>query len=327
MFALSGKFLRNLGCLTMVAMICASVRTAVAQSAASEKSPAPSPSARSGARGMPPSTLGNPPAERGGVRGTLPPEGKPDIRFLFENQLKIFTLRNSGVEPVVKMLAQLVNPDEIKIAAETSTNQIVASGSQESLAYLEAILMQIDDEYGIKMRDAIAIKRINIIWLAAGAPDANSSAPADDMKGVIEELGRLGMKNVRQIAQVEVRNQSNGSFKTTCMPLLESSPVFFDASGKISNQQILERENGQEKLFKFVNLKIRLSASKQRLPATQPISSIKTEAIDTATPNQDMLFDLGVEMDLQKSQYALLAVVPGGKNTFALVVKVDSEKL
>jgi hypothetical protein len=331
MIALGLKWLRNPQCLAMIAIICVCARSAGAQPPAAEKSPTPAPSAKSSARGVQPSTLGNPPTERGGGRGSTPLDGtpapiKPPPFPFYETPLKIFHLHNIDVEPVLKMLAQLVDPDEIKISAETQTNQIVASGPEGSLQYVQAILMQLDEKGAIKIRDSKATARVHIVWLAAGMPDANSAAPSDELKSIIEDLGRFGMKNVRQVAQLVVRTQSNGSFKASCMPLLEDAPAIFSASGTMSNQQIGEVDNMQEKLSKFVNLRIQISASKQRVPPILTSGSTKTEALDSSTSSQERLFDLGLDTALQNSQYALLAVVPVGKITFALVIKIDAEK-
>lgn len=239
--------------------------------------------------------------------GAITKEARPPAR---EQEIKIFSLQYADVEQTAQLLRGIMaqQPEvPISIGPDKRTNSIIAQGPAESLRVMEAIVRRLDEPAPEPTRrPAPKPIRIRIIWLAEGLPETEGSAPADDLKGVAEELARVGVKNVRQVAQMMVMTQSDGKpegkFQLSCTPLLDGAPAMFTAGGKVSIEQGVG------------NLQIGLSANRQTPPG-EPFTRGRRNPAAT-------LVDLELDTVVRPSQYAVLGVAPVGKITSIFVIQV-----
>jgi hypothetical protein len=205
-----------------------------------------------------------------------------------EQKVKIFSIMYGDAATIANVLGQTGIVDRASI--DKRTNSIVLVGTQEQLETAESIIRRLDSRDLAKNTNSPS-PNVRVIWLAEGAEGA--TAPAEDLKGVVDELRRLGLKNVGQVAQAVVRSQREGMFRISCSPLVENNQVRFAADGRILPEE---------------GLQIHISVSTQRVEHNENLIDLQANTV--FTPNN----------------YIVLAVAPLGKITSVFVIQITEDK-
>jgi hypothetical protein len=204
-----------------------------------------------------------------------------------EDQIKVFTLVNVDPESAAKVLAALL-PKGVRVAAAEQTWSVIVSGPPKDLAAAEAIVERLDVGKKDKSR-AFGSYEVRVAWLVSG--DAGEPVP-DDLKSVVTELSRIGIKDARPVGQMTVRNVSAGTFfdgfQIKSSPMYEGQLVPFTASGTLE-----EQPDGA------LELKIKISTGETSELETQFVVPLK--------------------------QFVVLATAPVGDKPSAFVVQVTGK--
>jgi hypothetical protein len=236
-------------------------------------------------------------------RSDATPPLKPDVSASEPRQFRVIRLKFANPQEVVKVIGvTLLEDHNVRIAVDTRTNSILMSATKEQFRFALDIIQEMDvppSPPDAKPRSAPV--DVRVIWLAEG--DANAAKPAEDLKGVVDELHRLGLNKVGQVAQVLVKSQVGGrNFHIACSPLLEGKPTQLTAQG-----QILEDLTGE----------ISITATRRR-----------DETKGAVSPNEptERLAQIDLNIDMKKAyrenQYIVLAVAPIGKITSVFVLQI-----
>jgi hypothetical protein len=207
-----------------------------------------------------------------------------------ETQIKVFSLLHAEPTSAVKLLATLL-PQNTRIAVDERTRSLVASGSRNALAIAEAVLTKLDVEAVGERPKSSANYEVRVLWLAN---DNKGKPPADDLKDVVAEIARLGVKDPRQIGQIIVRTSAGNPFQLSSLPYFAGQPNKLTVSGGV----FLEKNEGG------VMLEIAIKA--QKLP-------------------EPTLSDITTRIVLPEKQYVVLATSPIGDVTSVFVVQVTSQ--
>ncbi|MGO9114593.1 MAG: secretin N-terminal domain-containing protein [Thermoguttaceae bacterium] len=211
-----------------------------------------------------------------------------------EQQIKIFTLINADPASAAKAIST-IGLKGLRVSIDERSRSIIAVGSMETLNIAEALITKLDDP------PTTAVRRydVRVIWLASGLTgEGRGEPPTDDLKDVVAELSRLGIKDPRQVGQMVVQTSSGGSYQGRFE--VKSSPRFgdqmadFNASGLLS-----ERPSGPGLV-----MQIRLRTRKESSPEEQNLNEIDTQIV------------------LPQKQYVVLATAPTGNLTSIFVVQV-----
>ena len=137
-----------------------------------------------------------------------------------------------------------------------------------------------------------------MVWLAGGLTAENrGEPPTEDLKDVVTELSRLGIKDPCQVGQMVVRTTAGrslgGSFNVKSSPRFGDQIADFSASGILS-----ERPDGG------LVMEIRISTRKESSPQERNLNEVDTQIV------------------LPQKQYIVLATAPVGNQTSAFVVQV-----
>jgi hypothetical protein len=208
-----------------------------------------------------------------------------------ETQIKIFTLVHAEPASAAHLLATLLpRSAHIAIAVDERTRSLVASGSRDALAIAEAVLTRLDVEASRERPKFTANYEVRVLWLAN---DDKGKPPAAELKDVVAELARLGVKDPRQVGQIVVRASAGNRFSLSSLAYYAGQPNKLTVSGVL-----LEKNEGG------VMLDIAIKA--QKLP--EPILS-----------------DITTRIVLPEKQYVVLATAPIGDVTSVFVVQVTSQ--
>jgi hypothetical protein len=211
-------------------------------------------------------------------------------------QIKVFTLMNTEPVSAAKVLATLL-PKSTRVAIDERTRSLVVSGPRESMEIAAAVLERLDVGAKVERRKPSANYEVRVLWLAN--VDKGSS-PADDLKDVVAELSRLGVKDPRQVGQMVIRTGPGGSFDLSSVPEFAGYPAHLSASGRL----LEESEGGL-----VMQVAIRATAgSPQQMPGSP----------------QQRLYEISTRIVLPQKQYVVLAIAPVKEVTSAFVVQVTS---
>jgi len=212
-----------------------------------------------------------------------------------ESQIKIFRLVNAEPASAAHLLATLLPKNShISFAVDDRTRSLVASGSRDSLAVAEAVLTKLDERANLERPKSSVSYEVRILWLVN---DKKGAPPADDLKDVVAELSRLGVKDVRQVGQMVVQTSLGQSFDLSSVPDFAGQPAKLTASGRLS-----ERSEG--------SVEMRVSIRAAAMPW------------GPSGQQQQVLSELSTRIVLPQKQYVVLATAPVGKITSVFVVQV-----
>jgi type II secretory pathway component GspD/PulD (secretin) len=205
-------------------------------------------------------------------------------------QVKVFSLKYADPGQAARAISTIV-PEGARFAVDDRTRSIIATGLPEALKVAEALLFKLDREAAEEHTQPSTSYEMQIAWLV---DDDKAIPPADDLKDVVAELSRLGIK-ARQIGKMSVQT-SEGNFHITSSPTFQEKTADFTASGTLTKQH-----DG--------NLSLQIA--------------IKTERGFPGQPQGLNEFETQIIVPQQK-QYVVLATAPVGNITSVFVVQVTA---
>ncbi len=215
-------------------------------------------------------------------------------------QLKVFSLQNADPRSMVKVLAELL-PKDSQIAVDERTRSVILSAAPDAAAIAEALLLRMDRSEGDERIGAFGGCELRITWLVSGLPGAAKATPAENLKDAVAELSRLGIKDVRQVAQVVVRTSPQGQFQVKSSPGFQDSPADFTVSGRVREQR-----GG------LLEMQVELS--------------VQREVRSRESSRRERLVNLSTTIVLERNQDVVLGAAPVGNVTSAFVVQVVGRK-
>jgi hypothetical protein len=154
-------------------------------------------------------------------------------------ELKVFQLVYADPESLAATISRMLETPQAKIAPDKRTGSLIVEGSPETLAVVGALVRELDREVRQAEggpRPPIACQ-VRMVWLAAGLSEDEAVEPADDLKTVLGELGKVGVRNLRQVGQAVVHTMPDGEFQVHCLPQLGDSSVEWTISGELRQKQ------------------------------------------------------------------------------------------
>jgi hypothetical protein len=251
----------------------------------------------------------NPAKEERVPGGTSVPEAQSSSE---EQELKVFQLTYSNAGEMANVLSQII--PGLNIAIDQRNNAIVVGGAKEKLQTADVLLRRLDTAVSSGKTRTSPVN-IRLVWLVEG--DESAAPPAENLKGVVEELRHQGLKNLGQVAQTVVRSQYGNVFHISCSPLLENKPTMLTADGTIMPGGELE---------------IHVASARPGGPETaavapgpdmtggpmRPGRPIRQSSVEVA----EKLTDLNVHTAFKTNDYIVLAVAPIGKITSVFVIQI-----
>jgi hypothetical protein len=207
-------------------------------------------------------------------------------------RLLVFHLLHGDATDIANIIAgTLLEDKNTRVAVDKRINAILIYASEDQLQLARTLIQSLDVPKP-EPKPSLTPIDVRLIWLAEG--DAGAAKPADDLKGVVEELHRLGLNDVRQVAQTMVKSQLNGrKFHVSCSPLLEGKPTQLTTEGMIMD-------------MKDLTMQIHISVSRSDKPGTAG----------------DKLVGIDLNTVTEENQYLVLGVAPIGKITSIFVIQV-----
>jgi hypothetical protein len=255
---------------------------------------------------------GGPPAREGifGMGGTTATEPKTPVSKL---QIRVYELQYSDAETTTRVLSNLLSgSDGIRFSVDRRRNALILTGTEELLQAASAILEKLDTPGPAEHKRTVPIS-VRVIWLVDGVE--NTAAPAENLKEVVEELRRQGLKNIGQLAQTMVRSQNNGQFQISSSPLLDNNTVTLSAKGAIQSESKLE---------------VSISASAERAQGMGGggRGGMGGGGVGPGPGgfNTVNLVNINVTTVYKTNEYIVLAVAPIGKITSAFVIQITEGK-
>ena len=222
-------------------------------------------------------------------------------------ECRVFKLVHTEAESVAKVITTLLGPAE-NIAVDERTNSILAQGTTDTLLTIEAILADLDKaaDKDLKKRGPGTTFQVRVVWLANGLSDDDAADPTADLKGVLDPLRLMGVKDLRQVGQVIVNTTPDGQFQVRCSPVLNQRSSDLEISGEFVSRQ------------ETPTLRIQLSAN-QTEEAPQPGSRRGPSARET-------LVDLETVISAPLGHYVVLGVAPVEQMTSVFIVQIIAGK-
>jgi hypothetical protein len=239
-----------------------------------------------------------------------------------EQTIKVFNLKYSDAETMAHMLAQII--PGLNVAIDQRNNAIVVNGTKEMSDTAQVLLSRLDST-GANDQSRHTPVSIRLVWLVEG--DESAAPPAENLKGVVEELRHQGLKNLGQVAQAVVRSQYGNVFHISCSPLLENKPTMLTADGTIMPGGELEihvasaRPGGPETVEAAPGPDMPVAAMPRRaMPGAdmRPGVPMGQSSVEVA----EKLTDLNVHTAFKTNEYIVLAVAPIGKITSVFVIQI-----
>jgi hypothetical protein len=134
---------------------------------------------------------------------------EPAANIIPPRQIQLFTLKSLAAdENLVKVLKPLFNaPSDGSFSIDPVRNAVVAVGAAAKLEEVAALLERLDQPL------AKTDVNIRILWLVSGNVPQDAAKPPDDMKDVVAQLAKLGIKDPRLAAQTIVASQIGKPFQ------------------------------------------------------------------------------------------------------------------
>lgn len=223
-----------------------------------------------------------------------------------DTNIKIFQLVYSKADEMATVLGALTDAEEIRISADTRTNRLIVSSTEEKLKIVEAIVLKLDEANRERDEPRFAPSTtfyIRFVWLASGPDSSDGDDPAEDLKDVLAELAKLGIDDVRQIAQTIVNVGMDGKFAVACQPVYGERPARWTIDGNL------------EEADEALKLRIQLSTSHgPHIVGTDGPVSIHQ-------PEEDLV-DLETDLVMREGHYVVLGITPTGKTQSIFVLQV-----
>ncbi len=220
-------------------------------------------------------------------------------------ELKIFAMIHAAAEEAARVLGEVLS--DAKVSVDSQSNCVLVEAPPDGIRRAEEVLARLDTEAERdpqKLRPG-ATFRVRVVWLASGL-SGDAAEPAEDLKDVVGELSKVGVKDLGQVGQMIVNTTPDGHFEINCAPIVGQRTSDLEISGQLEGQQ--------EK----PTLKVELSASQTEM-----------EPVATRGPvrrTSKRLVELQTSIAAPLGHYVVLGVAPVEKMTSVFVVQVTAGK-
>ncbi|MHC4447725.1 MAG: secretin N-terminal domain-containing protein [Planctomycetota bacterium] len=119
----------------------------------------------------------------------------------------------------VRRSGRILSVKPVRIAYDAHTNQIIARGTTLAIASLNELIEAID-RAPTEARGPAEL-RVRLVWLVGGLGGQHGTKVPPDMGQVLNELGKIGISDLRLAAQTIVRVTGNDVFKTQFVARLD----------------------------------------------------------------------------------------------------------
>lgn len=158
-----------------------------------------------------------------------------DKQTVEREEVQLFPLAN--IEPDEDLLGVLMTvvDGRTRVSLDPQRHAVIAAGSPSSLNVIEALLLRLDQpsevEPGASGADNNTLQ-VRLVWLVAdGEKETTAQAPSD-LKNVVREMEKIGMTDLRMVAQVVVNATLDQTFVVEGSAKLEE-PCHLSVSGTI----------------------------------------------------------------------------------------------
>ena len=224
--------------------------------------------------------------------------------------LKIFPLAYSNADDIVNVLGVLTDIKKTRVSVDNRTNSLIVSSDREQdLNIVEALITRLDQAHAEHDRSRFGPSTtfyVRVVWLASGPDGGDAERPAEDLEQVLAELAKLGIDDVRQVAQTIVNVGMDGQFAVSCQPVYGERPAQWTIDGE------LEEADGA------FRLRIRLSTSHG--------PHIVESAVGAIPQPEEDLVDLETDLVAPEGHYIVLGITPTGKTQSIFVVQITPRK-
>jgi hypothetical protein len=145
----------------------------------------------------------------------------------------VFSLRYLKVDHTLdEALRLMVRPSQGAFALDPRQNQVIVSADPKTLDEIKALLDRLDNQARDKAVVPTPEVQLRVVWLASGLPQDASKPPAD-LKDVVEELGKIGVGDLRLVSQSVVMTMTETSFTLSGSGVL-ATPCELSIKGTVS---------------------------------------------------------------------------------------------
>jgi hypothetical protein len=135
-----------------------------------------------------------------------------DIEQGMARQVKIFQLQHLVPGPTLENTLAAVAEGEVRFAMDVAHNAVVASGTEQSLAVVEALLTRLDTQTS---QPAARELQLRLVWLVGGLADDAAAAPPPDLESIAQELAKIGVTNLTMAAQIVINVTEGEKFSAS----------------------------------------------------------------------------------------------------------------
>ena len=216
-------------------------------------------------------------------------------------KMAVFPLQHVKADHILEEALRLIlRPPQGAFALDPRTNQVVVSADPRTLEEVQKLLLRLDDQLRGQARLPIPEVQVRVVWLASGLAKDAPKPPAD-LQDVVEELGKIDVKDLRLVSQSVVKTMIDMPFTLAGSGTLDS-PCELSIEGTV-----FVRERDQP------TLQIKIDATRQRgrdasmkLPPTVPVCRLATTII--APPGHSVV--LGVTPSDNLTSVFIVQLVP-----------------
>jgi hypothetical protein len=165
--------------------------------------------------------------------------------------IKIFNLQFARASELSAVIKAVTEAHDVRLAIDQRTNAVIAVGRTEGMTILSAVLERLDEPLPDAKRSLQPL-RVRIFWLVEGSEQEKLAAPPAELRGVVDELTRLGFQDLRRVSQILVHiDAKNSQFQAAGNADLGGKVLRLSAEGAAAdgpNSGQMELADGQVRL-------------------------------------------------------------------------------
>ncbi len=202
------------------------------------------------------------------IKGSDPSANLPPIQ---KGQAAVFHLKYTDAEDIAEVLHKFYGSHQVRLAPDSEQNRLIVFASHESLQAISKLIPQLDvtnespeaSDEEEEEAEAPQALMVRIFWLADGLPEGEGSE-ANLPKGVLDAVGRLGLRSPRLVVQstasLAIDEERGSKFQSAFPIILHGSRVQFRSHGMVRMLDDHPRLELQAEVYGQFELSGKLSA-------------------------------------------------------------------
>lgn len=225
-----------------------------------------------------------------------------------DRRVEVIQFQNTSLTVgIQRALIEMFGGRNVKMSLDPDRNTLVVESDGATLDRIRELIGKLDKKQNTneasQAGEAAGSYRVRIVWLVTGAAADEGERPVPaDLQPVVEELDKLGVKNLQVAAQMLTRVRMNQQFIVHATPTL-SQPVQLESVGTLIAHGNTRPE-----------LRIEIDARRE----TEP-----TQGQNQAARRTEMLAALKTTIDAPVGHFVVLGVTPIGPMTSVFVVQLQ----